>query len=135
MVLSYGYTTRFIPTVSDLNFLPGVPALLDEMQVDAGLLIRADDPSHKQKAIYSLTEMSITLVPVLTHLGTWGRRYLKSSRELSLRAQLLEEGAPQMWEQVLDELCVRHLDKRAIFMGPSVALQLQSAYEAVLCRK
>ena len=29
-----------------------------------GMITRADDPSHKQKAIYSLTEKSIALVPV-----------------------------------------------------------------------
>ena len=35
--------------------------------VEAGLLTRADDPSHKQKAIYSLTEQGIELLPVLAH--------------------------------------------------------------------
>src|SRR5271156_2949194 len=32
--------------------------------VEAGLLTRSGDPSHKQKAIYSLTEKAIALVPV-----------------------------------------------------------------------
>src|SRR5690606_15350371 len=40
--------------------------------VEAGVLTRADDPTHKQKAIYSLTEMGVQLVPVLVALGTWG---------------------------------------------------------------
>ncbi|MGQ3293513.1 MAG: winged helix-turn-helix transcriptional regulator, partial [Shinella sp.] len=30
--------------------------------VDEGLISKADDPSHKQKALYSLTEMGIALV-------------------------------------------------------------------------
>jgi DNA-binding HxlR family transcriptional regulator len=30
----------------------------------AGLVSRRDDPSHKQKVIYSLTEASIALVPL-----------------------------------------------------------------------
>jgi DNA-binding HxlR family transcriptional regulator len=34
-----------------------------------GMITRADDPSHRQKVIYSLTEKSITLVPVFAHLG------------------------------------------------------------------
>jgi DNA-binding HxlR family transcriptional regulator len=34
-----------------------------------GLLTRADDPSHKQKVIYSLTEQAIELVPVLAQLS------------------------------------------------------------------
>jgi DNA-binding HxlR family transcriptional regulator len=31
----------------------------------AGLVSRRDDPSHKQKVIYCLTEASIALVPLL----------------------------------------------------------------------
>ena len=36
--------------------------------VQSGLLLRTDDPTHKQKAIYSLTEASIQLVPLLAHM-------------------------------------------------------------------
>ena len=60
--------------------------------LDLGMITKADDPTHKQKAIYSLTEKAIELVPVFAMLGTWGRRHLPVSRELSIRAQLLEEG-------------------------------------------
>src|ERR1700688_4931326 len=37
--------------------------------VDAGLLSKSDDPAHKQKAIYSLTEASIELVPLLVEIA------------------------------------------------------------------
>src|SRR6185369_6959130 len=37
--------------------------------MDAGLVSRRDDPTHKQKAIYSLTEPAIELVPLLAHMG------------------------------------------------------------------
>src|SRR6202044_1851503 len=43
--------------------------------VAAGLLSRREDPSHKQKAIYSLTEPAIQLVPLLAEMGTWGLRH------------------------------------------------------------
>ena len=58
----------------------------------AGLLTRRPDPTHRQKGIYSLTEASIQLVPLLAHLGAWGRRHTRPSRELSVRAELLEQG-------------------------------------------
>ena len=58
--------------------------------VSAGLLSRADDPTHKQKASYSLTETSIQLVLLLAHMGAWGGRRTPASKELSVRAQLLE---------------------------------------------
>jgi DNA-binding HxlR family transcriptional regulator len=40
--------------------------------VEEGMLTKSDDPTHKQKAIYSLTEKSIDLVPVFAQLGAWG---------------------------------------------------------------
>lgn len=76
---------------------------------DHGMITRADDPSYKQKGIYSLTEKAIELVPVLAMIGAWGRRRLKVSRELSIRAQLLEEGGPALWADFMDELRVLHL--------------------------
>lgn len=103
--------------------------------VQAGLLKRADDPSHKQKAIYSLTEMGVQLVPVFAVIGAWGRRHLPVSRELSIRAQVLEEGGPAMWEAFMDELREAHLGvPRPRPDAPSVAATLQVAYDAVVAR-
>jgi DNA-binding HxlR family transcriptional regulator len=50
-------------------------------------------PDHKQKAIYSLTEQAIELVPILALIGGWGTRHLPVSEELSIRAKLLEAAA------------------------------------------
>lgn len=100
--------------------------------VEVGLLSRADDPSHRQKAIYSLTEPAIQLVPLLAQMGAWGRRHRPVTEELSIRAQLLEEGGPPMWDAFMDELRTLHLG--APPKGPSVLQQLQAAYEAVVAR-
>ena len=103
--------------------------------VRLGLVTKAPDPTHKQKAIYSLTEISIELVPVFAQLGAWGRRHLPVSDELGIRAQVLEEGGPQMWDRFMDELRVRHLGAPpSILTGPSAMEELQSAYEAVVAR-
>ncbi|HTJ64316.1 MAG TPA: helix-turn-helix domain-containing protein [Alphaproteobacteria bacterium] len=100
--------------------------------VEAGLLTRRDDPSHAQKAIYSLTEPAIQLVPLLAQMGAWGRRHRPASEELSIRAQLLEEGGPEMWDAFMDELRSQHLDAPAT--GRSVFAELQAAYLAVVAR-
>jgi DNA-binding HxlR family transcriptional regulator len=100
--------------------------------VEVGLLSRADDPSHRQKAIYSLTEPAIQLVPLLAQMGAWGRRHRPVTEELSIRAQLLEEGGPPMWDAFMNELRTLHLG--APPKGPSVLQQLQAAYEAVVAR-
>ena len=98
--------------------------------VAAGVLSRRQDPSHKQKQIYSLTEQGIQLVPVLATLGDWGRKYLPVTPELSIRAQILAEGGPPMWADFMDELREIHLGRQRPEGAPSVLEQLQAAYEA-----
>jgi DNA-binding HxlR family transcriptional regulator len=98
--------------------------------VKAGLLSRADDPTHKQKAIYSLTEASIQLVPLLAHMGAWGRRHTPVSRELSIRAQLLEEGGERMWKAFMAELRSIHLGAPA--PRQSVFAELEAAFESAV---
>lgn len=101
--------------------------------LEAGLLTRADDPSHKQKAIYSLTEAAIQLVPVFAQMGAWGRRHRPVTEELSIRAQLLEEGGPELWARFMDELRAEHLGA-ASGTGVTVREELQAAYEEVAAR-
>jgi len=101
--------------------------------VAAGLLTRRDDPSHQQKAIYSLTEPAIQLVPLLAHMGAWGRRHTPVTPELAIRAQLLEEGGPPLWEAFMAELRTIHLG--APMRGPSVLADLQAAFEAEMARQ
>ena len=96
--------------------------------VQVGLLSKSDNPAHKQKAFYSLTEAAIALVPLLVQMGAWGRRHLPVSPELSIRAQLLEEGGPPMGEAFIAELRSVHLGTAA--PARSVAAELQAAFEA-----
>jgi DNA-binding HxlR family transcriptional regulator len=98
-----------------------------------GLLSRTADPSHRQKGVYSLTEASIELVPLLAHLGAWGRRHTAPSRELSVRAELLERGGPPLWAAFMQEL--RHLHLGARKPRRSVFGELQAAYERALAER
>ena len=97
--------------------------------LELGLLSRTQDPTHKQKAIYSLTEPSIELVPLLAHMGAWGRRHTPATRELSIRAQLLEQGGERMWKAFMAELRSIHLGASA--PRRSVLAELQASFEAV----
>ncbi len=105
-----------------------------KMLVDEGMLTKTDDPTHKQKAIYSLTEMTIALVPIMAHLGAWGRSYLPVSEELSIRAELMETGGPALWDRFMDELRSEHLGL-PLDGPPRVRATLQAAYEDVVARK
>jgi DNA-binding HxlR family transcriptional regulator len=101
--------------------------------VAAGLLSRADDPTHRQKAIYSLSEPAIQLVPLLAQMGAWGRRHTPASRELSIRARLLEEGGARMWQAFMAELRGMHLGAPA--PRHSVFAALQAAFESAVKRQ
>jgi DNA-binding HxlR family transcriptional regulator len=98
----------------------------------AALIWKRDDPTHKQKTIYSLSEPAIELVPLLAQMGAWGRRHTPASEELSIRAQILEEGGPPLWNAFMAELRHLHLDapkpKRSVFA------EFQVAYMATVKR-
>jgi DNA-binding HxlR family transcriptional regulator len=116
------------------NSIEGIASniLADRLQrlVTNGLVSRAPDPTHKQKIRYSLTEPAIQLVPIMAHLGAWGNRHLPVSRELAIRAELLEAGGPDLWDRVMDELRERHLGLTRPGGADSVLAYLQAAYEA-----
>lgn len=98
-----------------------------------GLLHRRQDPSHKQKVIYCLTEPAIQLVPVMVQLGAWGSAWLPTSLDLRVRADLLADGGPTVWEQFMDELRAEHVEGSS---RPSdgVLRQLDDAYEGQASR-
>jgi DNA-binding HxlR family transcriptional regulator len=102
--------------------------------VEHGLLTRADDSSHKQKVIYSLTEQAIELVPVFAQLGAWGTRHLPATEAYAARLEVLAAGGPPVWDAFMDELREIHLGpaarRRPAPDGPSVAAQMQAAYDA-----
>ena len=100
--------------------------------VAAGLLTKADDPSHKQKALYSLAEPAIQLVPLLAHMGAWGSRHAPASETLTVRARLLEEGGPALWDAFMEEL--RHIHLGAPAPARSVFAELQAAFAAAVAR-
>jgi DNA-binding HxlR family transcriptional regulator len=76
--------------------------------VEQGIITRSDDPTHKQKAIYSLTEKGIALVPLLLDMAAWGHEYLPDST-LHGRARALEGGGPDLLAEFMDELRKIHL--------------------------
>ena len=97
-----------------------------------GLLWRSDDTTHRQKIRYNLTEAGVQLVPVMAALGSWGRRHMPASHELSVRAELLEQGGPQLWDRFMDELREHHLGIPRPPGTPSVRAELQAAYDAAV---
>ncbi|MFF0373970.1 winged helix-turn-helix transcriptional regulator [Actinoplanes missouriensis] len=101
---------------------------------ELGMITSVPDPGHKQRVLLSLTEPAIQLVPVLAHLGAWGRRHLPVTRELAIRAELLEHGGPELWDAFMDELRELHLGVQRPPGAPSVLDGLTAAYLAEVAR-
>lgn len=83
--------------------------------VEHGMLTKADDPSHKQKAVYSLTEKAISLLPVIVQIGAWGSRWVPDAKKLDARSRKflreLQEAGPRAWEKRMDELRAEQVAK------------------------
>lgn len=96
-----------------------------------GLITVAADASHKQKKNYSLTEKAIQLVPIIAQLGAWGAKHTASTSELSIRASLLADGGPPLWEDFMKELRHLHLAEPIDPNVPSVLEKLDAAYHGM----
>ena len=85
-----------------------------------------------QRARYSLTDPAIQLVPVFAQLGSWGLRHRPTSRALRVRAELLEQGGPALWQEFMDELRRSHLGSESPARSPSVRERLNAAFLAAI---
>jgi DNA-binding HxlR family transcriptional regulator len=126
---------RELLTRSDEGIASNILAARIKRMQELGFITAAEDPSHKQKVIYSLTEKAIQLVPVIAVVGAWGRKHLAVTEDMSIRAELLEKGGPQMWGEFMDELRVLHLGRKPKDTGPSVLQRLTEAYELVKAKQ
>ncbi len=87
-----------------------------QMLVDRGVLTKAEDPTHKQKALYRLTEKGIALLPIVVQIGAWGSRHVPESKKLDARSRSIvreiQEGGPPLWDRLMSDLRAVHLGKR-----------------------
>lgn len=126
---------RELLTKSDEGIASNILAARMKRLQELGFVTAAEDPSHKQKVIYSLTEKAIQLVPMIAVVGAWGRRHLAVTEDMSIRADLLEKGGPKLWDEFMDELRVLHLGKKSRNAGPSVLQRLTDAYLQVKAKQ
>ncbi len=81
--------------------------------MEQGVLTRTDDPTHRQKGIYSLTEKGIALLPIIVQIGAWGSRHIADSKKLDAKARSairgLQEGGPEVWGKLMSALREQHL--------------------------
>lgn len=133
--MMFGNRRHFRELLTQSNEKISSNILADRLKtlMEAGVISRTDDPTHKQKGIYSLTERGIQLLPVLAQMSAWGLHHLPVTEELGIRARLLDKGGPPMWARFMDELRHAHLGA-PMPPGPTVAEELQAAYLAVVAK-
>jgi len=101
----------------------------------AGGLLTQEQVGRGYRATYSLTEAGIQTLPVMVALGSWGLRHRPTTPELAVRARLLEEGGPPLWEDFMDELREAHLGiPRPDPDRPRASELLRAAYEQAVAR-
>jgi DNA-binding HxlR family transcriptional regulator len=108
--------------------------LADRLQrlVADGLLTRAQ-VGRGRRAEYRLTEAAIQLVPVLAELGRWGALHRPTTSSLRVRSEVLADGGPALWDDLMAELRAEHLGApRPPRTGPSAAERLEAAYAAAV---
>jgi DNA-binding HxlR family transcriptional regulator len=88
-----------------------------KLLLEHGLVTKAEDPTHKQKAVYSLTEKGIALFPIIVQIGAWGTRHVPDAKKLDARTRAylreIQDGGPKRWERVMAELRESHLGPHA----------------------
>ena len=81
--------------------------------VEHGVLTKSDDPTHKQKALYTLTEQGIQLLPIVVQIGAWGSRWVPDAKKLEPNARKqvreIQEGGPRAWAKRMAQLRAEHL--------------------------
>jgi len=74
-----------------------------------GIISKADDPEHKQKIIYSLTEKGIDLLPLIVEIGAWSIKHKPVDLVKHKHAQDLVKGGKEMQAEIRKDLLKRHI--------------------------
>ena len=131
----FGGRTRFRELLN--NSLEGIASNVLASRLakltEAGLLSRRAVVGHRQKIDYFLTDAAIELVPLIVEVGGWGARWLPTTPELTIRAQLLADGGPDTAQRFMDELRSIHLHHQPP-PDDGVLAELHAAYQRVVAQ-
>ncbi len=74
-----------------------------------GIISKADDPSHKQKNIYSLTEKGVDLLPVMVEIGGWSIKHKPVDLKKHKHAKDLVKSGKAVLAEMRKDLVTEHL--------------------------
>lgn len=81
--------------------------LADRLQllVAEGIVFRSENPTHKQKVVYRLTDKGIALLPILMQISRWSFRYRPVGDEYVADPA---QDEPARWDEMMAELRQAH---------------------------
>ncbi|MDM0002123.1 helix-turn-helix domain-containing protein [Variovorax sp. J22P240] len=74
--------------------------------VESGIVTKNGDPTHAQKAVYSLTEKGLELLPVLVAMSAWTQKHFPKTRRPE--AVQLVQGGIKFLKQLERRLRLEH---------------------------
>jgi DNA-binding HxlR family transcriptional regulator len=74
--------------------------------VESRIVTKSGDPTHAQKAVYSLTEKGLELLPVLVAMSAWTQRHFPKTRRPE--AVQLVQGGDKLLKQLEGQLRREH---------------------------
>ena len=74
--------------------------------VESGIVTKSGDPTHAQKAVYSLTQKGLDLLPVLIAMSAWTQKHYPKTRRRE--AVQLVQGGPKLLNQLEGQLRKQH---------------------------
>jgi DNA-binding HxlR family transcriptional regulator len=74
--------------------------------LENGIVTREGDPTHAQKAVYSLTDKGVDLLPVLVAMSGWSQKHYAKTRRPE--AQDLVSRGPRSLKQLETQLRREH---------------------------
>ena len=77
-----------------------------KLLLDEGIVTKTDDPGHKQKVLYSLTEKGVALLPILMQISRWSYQYRPVGETYLAGAA---QGGPEGWDELMDGVRRKHL--------------------------
>lgn len=85
-----------------------------ERLTTTGILTREDDPTHRQKARYTLTEKGIALVPVVATVAQWGAAHCPADPEKTDVVTELAYELPATWTHLMETLRSQHVPDETV---------------------
>lgn len=73
-----------------------------------GIIHKKQDPNHKQKIIYRLTEKGIDLFPILVENAKWSLKYKPVDKEDAQVLSSILDGGEQKLQEIIKQLKENH---------------------------